>query len=181
MQETSLISAAESKGTCIYIYIGTILLGHWCRAVVLNLTWSLALIKPMARIAHLTMITLFPKTIWSVSKFLSGANYIGCKTGASCISYKSGWGQIRGKKVNIATGEMSQAITPFHFFDYFHFFDDFHSPESHQYCRRMVTHWLTDWRASLLERLVTLKSRIPYFSASHLFYSVILFLCTIFL
>ena len=24
---------------------------------------------------------------------------------------------------NIATGETSQAITPFHFFDYFHFFD----------------------------------------------------------
>ena len=27
---------------------------------------------------------------------------------------------------NIATGETSQAITPFHFFDYFHFFDNFH-------------------------------------------------------
>ena len=28
--------------------------------------------------------------------------------------------------LNIATGETSQAITPFHFFDYFHFFDNFH-------------------------------------------------------
>ena len=29
-------------------------------------------------------------------------------------------------KINIATGETSQAITPFHFLDYFHFFDHLH-------------------------------------------------------